>query len=242
MKMSKSKVCVLLGLLSIIAIAIFVVINLSPNEKMKNDEKVYQSAVKLIDEAKQTTNTYDAIEKFENAIKKLEGIPKYSKTKETLENAKIEHDKLIIKKLKFCYEYDYLEIDQWLSKMYDLKKKESVSLWMDFSQEVLLENYKIIVEAIKMSLKNPNSFTDVGSKYSYTVIAGNQNGQVLIKKLTYKIDYTATNSFGAAVRDRFEYTFEDIEYAYESQYLTSKEVAKIFEYLTFDDMCEYLLK
>lgn len=204
------------------------------------DESIYESALALIDEAKQSTYETEAIEKYREAIEKLETIPDYSDTAATLKDAKTAHDNLIIEQVKYCYTFDYFEINDWLSKMYDQKKAESVTIWMDFSQDIVLNLYNEIVTVIKSNLKNPNSFTDVGSSFSYTPKAGNGANVVIVQKLTYKIDYTATNSFGAAVRDRFEHTFEDLNYTFESELLTSAEVAEVVKYLNFDDMCNSL--
>ena len=206
-----------------------------------NDESIYESALALIDEAKQATYKPDAIEKYREAIEKLETIPDYSDTAATLKDAKASHDKLIIEQVKYCYTFDYFKINDWLSKMYDQKKAESVTIWLDFSQNILLNLYDEIVKVIKSNLKNPNSFTDVGSSYSYTPKAGNEANVVIVQKLTYKIDYTATNSFAAAVRDQFEYTFEDLNYTFKSELLTSAEVAEVVKYSNFDDMCNSLL-
>ena len=204
------------------------------------DEAIYQSAVDLIEEAKRTDYKPDAIEKYRKAIENLERITDYSNTPVTLNDAKVAHDKLVIEQVKYCYQFDYFEIDNWLSKMYDQKKADSVIIWMDFSQDIIINWYNEIVKAIKSNLKNPNSFTDVGSSYSYTTKAGNATNVVIVQNLTYKIDYTATNSFGGAVRDQFEYTFKDLNYTFESELVTSKEIAEVIKYSDFDDMCNSL--
>ncbi len=230
--------CALFGML----ISFSACLPLGSKESSGSKEKrIYESALALIDEAKQSTYQTDAIAKYEEAIKKLESIPDYLETAATLNDAKVSHDKLIIEEIKFCYEFDYLEINDWLAKMYDQKKAESVSIWMDFSQDILLSYYKEIIKVIKSFLKDPNSFTDVGSSFTYTPKAGNAANTVIIQKLTYKIDYTATNGFGGAVRDLFEYTFEDLSYTFESEFLTSAEVAQVLKYTTFENMCDSLL-
>lgn len=202
----------------------------------------YQTAVDLIAEAEQTQSRTESIAKYEEAIETLETIPDHSETSTTLNNAKIAHDKLVIEEVKYCYHSDYFEIDNWLSKMYDQKKAESVTVWMDYSQEIVLGYYNAMVNVIKSNLKDPNSFKDVGSSYTYTAKVGTEENAIVVHELTYKIDYTATNSFGGTVRDQFEYTFEDVKYTFDSNHLSSQEVANVVQYVSFEDMCNSLLK
>ena len=210
---------------------------------MIGDEGIYENALEKIEEARSLAkdkNTSRAVDEYEKAIAQLEEIPDYSETAATLEEAKREHDKLVMEQVKLCYQYDYFRADDWLARLYDQKKAESVTIWKDFSQDLLLGYYEIIVDALKSELKDPNSFTDVGTTFTYTTAAGTKENTVIIKKLYYNIDYTATNSFGGVVRNKFEYTFDDIEYTFESEYLTAAEVAEIVKHTDFNSLYAYL--
>lgn len=207
------------------------------------DEAVYEDALAIIDEAENASGDSEAIQKYQEAIAKLETIPDYPQTASMLEEVKKAHDNRMIEKIKYAYKVDYFSIKDLLAKMYDRKKADSIAVWMDFSQGVIRGYYDVVVKAIKSKLKDPNSFTDVGSSFSYTPVAKNgEKAVIIVHELTYVIDYTATNSFGAAVRDQFKYTLDDVEYKYDSQNLTSEEVIAVVQHLTFDKMCDSLIK
>jgi hypothetical protein len=206
----------------------------------ESEDTIYESAVTIIEEAKQEEYRLDAIKKYKEAIKELERIPDYSATAETLAIAKVEHDKLILEEVKYCYKFDYFEIKENLSQMYDQKKAESVTVWLDFSNNFIIYIYDAVVDKIKETLKDPNSFTDVGSSFSYTIKVGSKENEIIIQNLTYKIDYTAKNSFGGAVRDKEEYSFKDLNYEFKSEILSAEEVANVLKYFTFNDMCDSL--
>ena len=205
-------------------------------------EKVaYTEAMEYISEAESAEHRSGAMESYRKAVETLSEIVDYQDAQEQMDKAKLAHDKLLVEEIRLDYEFDYFEVEDDLKDLYDRSAAESISLWMDFSQQITLRYYNTIVTFIKGNLKDPNSFTDVGSSYRYTVTESKEEGTLIVKDLTYVVDYTATNSFGGVVRNQFEHTFEeDISYKHEYTALTGQQAAAACMHLTFDDLCDSL--
>ena len=227
--------------LCIVALCTSMLLSFSACTFLNSDEKTYESAISMINDAKQTENRDEAIQGLAEAIARLEKIPNYQNSAKTLAEAKTEHDKLILEEVKILYKSDYSEIEEWLPKLYDQKKAESVTVWLDFSS-FMRRSFDSLVDAFKKKLKDPNSFVDIGSTVAFTPVSGPTEKTVTLKNWTYTINYTATNSFGGRTKDSYEHSLDDYNYTFVSDILSSADVAKIINYTDFGKMCDSLFE
>lgn len=98
---------------------------------------------------------------------------------------------------------DGVSAQEYAKKISDVSIAEKICVWNDFkyyTQNV----HSGAVNIFKKQLKNPNSYTDIGSSYTYDVEPATESGKIHVKNFVLTLRYTATNSFGGTIQDVFE--------------------------------------
>lgn len=134
---------------------------------------------------------------------------------------------------------DGVTAQEYAEKLSDPVKGAKICVWIDFVW-YMQRVHSAVVDNFKQNLKNPNSYTDIGSTYAYDVEPTKEQGKILVKNFSFTLRYTATNSFGGAVQDTYDWKLKDREWSYDSEVLTPEQVCDVLTSGNFDNLMKKL--
>ena len=134
---------------------------------------------------------------------------------------------------------DGVTAQEYAKKLSDPVKGAKICVWIDFIW-YMQRVHSAVVDNFKQNLKNPNSYTDIGSTYAYDVEPTKEQGKILVKNFSFTLRYTATNSFGGAVQDTYDWKLKDREWSYDSEVLTPEQVCDVLTSGNFDNLMKKL--
>lgn len=134
---------------------------------------------------------------------------------------------------------DGVEAQEYAEKLSDPVKGAKICVWIDFIWYIQ-SVHSAVVDNFKQNLKDPNSYTDIGSTYAYDVEPTDEQGKILVKNFSFTLRYTATNSFGGAVQDTYDWELKDREWSYDSEVLTPEQVCDVLTSGNFDNLMKKL--
>ena len=180
---------------------------------------------------------------YEAVIAALQELKDVDGAQAVLEEATQKLDEESLSMVKYYIETAKNGVDakEYAQKISDKVVAEKICVWIDF-QWYVQDVHKQIVDLYKNTLKNPNSYTDLGSTYTFTAKPSNKQGEILLNAFTLTLRYTATNSFGGAVQDTCEFPATDLTWVCNNDILTAEQICDTISYYQFGDLYNALSK
>ena len=222
MKKAIAIILILIMTLSLCACGIFIA-SQTPEQKLEDQKNLLNDA-QSIDELEAIINALQEIDDIEGKQELLDGATK-KLDKAYLERINVE---LVVAK-------DGVTAQEFAKKISNKEISEKICVWINF-QWYMQDIHKTVVSNFKQSLKDPNSFKDIGSTYTYDLEPAEEAGKLIVKNYTLTLKYTATNSFGGTVQDSCKFSPTDLTWKHGCEVLTIEQIREVLSFSTFDKL------
>ena len=190
-----------------------------------------------LDEQKNLLNDAQSINELETIINALQELKDVEGGQELLDVATKKLDKAYLERIhtEMVVAKNGVSAQEIAKKISDKHIGEKICIWIDF-QWYMQNVHKAVVDKFKQGLKNPNSYTDMGSTYTYDLEPAEEAGKLIVKNYTLTLKYTATNSFGGVVQESYECSPTNLTWEYGCEVLSVEQVCEVLSFSTFDEL------
>ena len=195
------------------------------------------SAAQKLEKLKTKLESADSITELESIINSLREMKDTEGAQALLDEATAKLDALYLSLVHYnvVTAKNGVQAQEYAKKLSDQVTAEKICVWIDF-QWYMQNVHKAVVEKFKQGLKDPNSYTDIGSTYTYNLEPAEEAGKLIIKNYTLTLKYTATNSFGGVVQDSYKCSPADLIWEHGCKVLTVEQVCEVLSFSTFDGL------